>query len=56
MATKIPAAQKRMFKNIFVCRNCGQKMKTESLRVIARTVRCRRCGRNIFRPKRHKKK
>ncbi|NCO11026.1 hypothetical protein GW924_00260 [Candidatus Pacearchaeota archaeon] len=56
MGTKIPAAQTRMFKNVFVCKDCGQKMKTDSVRVIAGKVRCRRCGKNAFRPKKAKKK
>lgn len=56
MGTKIPAAQTRMFKNVFVCKNCGQKMKTDSIRVIAGKIKCRRCSKKAFRPKKAKKK
>jgi len=56
MATKIHAAQIRMFKNIFVCKKCGQKMRTDSIRVIAGKTKCRRCGKDAFRPKKAKKK
>lgn len=56
MGTKIPAAQTRMFKNIFVCKACGQKMRTDSIKVISKTITCRRCGKHNFRPMRAKKK
>ncbi|MGV8142581.1 MAG: hypothetical protein ACP5NS_03005 [Candidatus Pacearchaeota archaeon] len=50
MGTKLPAAMQRLFKNMFVCKNCGQKMRTESLKVISKTIICRRCGKHSFRP------
>ena len=56
MATKIAAAHGRLFKNVFVCKNCGQKIRTEALRVIAKTVKCRRCQKKSFRPIKSKKK
>jgi DNA-directed RNA polymerase subunit RPC12/RpoP len=56
MATKIAASQNRLFKNVFVCKNCGQKMRTDSLKVIAKTVKCRRCSKHSFRPIKSKKK
>ncbi len=56
MATQIPAAKTRLFKNVFVCKNCGQKMRTDSLKVIAKTVKCRRCQKKSFRPIKSKKK
>lgn len=56
MGTKIPAAQARMFRNIFVCKHCGQKVKTDAARVIAGKIKCRRCNKKHFRPKRSKKK
>lgn len=56
MATKIPAAHARLFKNIFVCKNCGQKMRTTSLKIIAKSVKCRRCEKRNFRPIKTKKK
>ncbi len=56
MATSIPAAKNRLFKNIFICKSCGQKMRTDSIRVIEKTVRCRRCGKKSFRAAKSKKK
>lgn len=56
MGTKILAAQTRLFKNIFVCKACGQKLRTDSIRVIAKKVKCRRCGKKDFRPIKAKKK
>lgn len=50
MGTKLPSAMQRLFKNMFVCKNCGQKMRTESLKVISKTIVCRRCGKHNFRP------
>lgn len=56
MATKIAAAQNRLFKNVFVCKACGQKMKSDALKVIAKKISCRRCGKHNFRPIKSKKK
>jgi len=50
MATKLPAAQGRLYKNIFVCKNCTQKIRTEGRKVIEGKVRCRKCGKRAFRP------
>ena len=35
MATKIPIAQKRMFHNVYVCKNCNKKVRSPSVRVVA---------------------
>jgi len=54
MATKIPIAQKRMFANVFVCRDCSHKIRTQPVRIISGKVRCVKCGHNVFRPVRKK--
>ena len=54
MATKIPAAQNRLYKNAFVCKVCKHKMKVEPLKIIAGKVRCRKCKGVDFRPVRKK--
>ena len=54
MATKIPIAQKRMFANVFVCRDCSHKIRTQAVRVIAKKVKCPKCGSRAFRPVRKK--
>jgi hypothetical protein len=54
MATKIPAAQNRLFKNVFVCKNCGSKIRSEARKIIEGTVRCRKCAKRAFKPVRKK--
>lgn len=54
MATKLPIAQKRLFANVFVCKDCSKKVRTQSVRVIAGKVSCPRCGSHVFRPVRKK--
>lgn len=54
MATKIPIAQKRMFGDVFVCRDCSKRIRTQAVRVIAKKVKCPRCNSKIFRPVRKK--
>jgi Zn finger protein HypA/HybF involved in hydrogenase expression len=49
MATKIPAAQNRMFRNTFVCKNCNHKVKVDQLKILSGKVKCRKCGRHDFR-------
>ncbi len=51
---KLPAAQARLFKNIFICKECKSRIRTQPLRVIAGTVRCRKCRSNALRPIRKK--
>ncbi len=54
MATKLPAAQARMFKNVFVCKDCKRKIRTEARKVSEGKVKCRKCGSRAFRPIRKK--
>jgi formylmethanofuran dehydrogenase subunit E len=54
MPTKIPAAQNRLFKNVFVCKNCGSKMKAEPRKIIDGKIRCRKCKKRAFKPVRKK--
>lgn len=54
MATKIPAAQERMFRNVFVCRDCSTKVRADPRKIIEKKVRCRRCKKKNFRPVRKK--
>ena len=50
MATKIPAATNRLYKNMFICKNCKHKMRFEPLKVITGKARCRKCKKKDFRP------
>jgi len=51
---KIEAAQNRLFKNIFVCKNCRAKIKAEARKVILGKIKCRKCGGTALRTKRKK--
>ncbi len=54
MATKIQAAQNRLYKNAFVCKVCKHKMKLDPLKVLNGKARCRKCGSKDFRTIRKK--
>lgn len=49
MATKIPEAQNRMFKNIFVCKSCHAKMRADPQKILKGKVKCRKCDKTAFR-------
>jgi hypothetical protein len=49
MATKIPAAQQRLFRNVFVCKNCGTKIRADPRKIIDGKVKCRKCKKRVFR-------
>ncbi len=51
---KIPEAQNRMFRNVFVCKNCHAKIKSEPLKILAGKVKCRKCKKKSFRPLKRK--
>jgi len=46
---KIPEAQNRMFKNIFVCKNCQTKIRADAQRILKGKVKCRKCKKTSFR-------
>jgi len=54
MATKLAAAQARLFKNIFVCKNCKAKIRADPRKIIEGKIRCRKCLKKNFRPIRKK--
>jgi len=54
MATKVPAAQARLFKNVFVCKSCSTKIRAEPKKILERKVKCRKCGKREFRAIRKK--
>ena len=51
---KFPEANARLFKDIFVCRKCKSKMRTNNMKVLAGIVRCRKCKYGSLRPKKKK--
>jgi DNA-directed RNA polymerase subunit RPC12/RpoP len=54
MATKIPIAQERMFHNVFVCKKCNKKIRSQAVRIIEGKIKCPRCGGHVFRTIRKK--
>jgi DNA-directed RNA polymerase subunit RPC12/RpoP len=54
MATKIAAAQNRLFKNVFVCKDCSSKVRAEAKKILDGKVKCRKCGKKHFRQIRKK--
>ncbi len=50
MATKLPAAQARLYHNMFVCKKCKAKMRAEPRKILEGKIRCRKCLKNAFRP------
>jgi len=51
---KFPEATARIIKNIFVCRKCKAKIRTQALRVTQGKVKCRKCGGKALRAIRKK--
>ena len=48
--SKIPEAQNRLFKNVFICKECKIRVKSDPQRILKGRVKCRKCGRKAFRP------
>ncbi len=46
---KIIEAQNRLFKNVFVCKNCKSKIRAKHLAILVGKVKCRKCGKRAFR-------
>jgi len=54
MATKLAVTQARLFKNMFVCKNCKSKVRANPRKILEGKVRCRKCLKKSFRPIRKK--
>lgn len=52
---RIEEANKRLFNNVFVCKKCKAKIRTQNQRVLTNSVKCRKCGSKELRPKKSKK-
>lgn len=46
---KILEAQNRLFKNVFVCKNCQSKVRSDPQKILKGKVRCRKCQKKAFR-------
>ena len=53
---KIPEAQNRLFKNVFVCKRCQHKIRADPKKVIVGKVKCRKCKSSALRPLKRKNK
>ncbi len=51
---KIPEAQNRLFKNVFVCKKCHAKIKADHQKILKGKIKCRKCSKKAFRPLRKK--
>jgi len=51
---KIPEAQNRLFKNVFVCKSCHSKIKADPQKILKGKIKCRKCKKSAFRPLRKK--
>ena len=47
---KILEASNRLFKNVFVCKNCQSKIKVDPQKILKGKVKCRKCKKGAFRP------
>jgi len=54
MATKIAIAQKRLFGDVFICKKCNKKVRSQAVRIIAKKIKCPKCNSKSFRPVRKK--
>ncbi|MBS3158164.1 hypothetical protein J4206_02665 [Candidatus Woesearchaeota archaeon] len=54
MATKIPEAINRKYKNMFVCRRCKARLRAPNMKVIQGKIKCRNCNSKVLRPVRRK--
>lgn len=51
---KFPEADARLFRNIFVCRKCKNKVRASNMKVLAGKVKCRSCNSDALRTIRKK--
>ena len=51
---KVEAAHRRLFREVFVCKKCGTKIRAKSRKVAEGKVKCRKCKSTALRPKRKK--
>ena len=47
--SKIPEAQIRLFKNVFICKRCHAKIRSHPQKILKGKVKCRKCKGTAFR-------
>ncbi|MDP2908497.1 MAG: hypothetical protein Q8N77_01695 [Nanoarchaeota archaeon] len=51
---KIPEAQARLYRNVFVCKRCKTKVRAPNIKILQGKIKCRRCNSHAFRAVRKK--
>ncbi len=51
---KIPEAEARLFRNIFICRKCKTKIRAPPMKISQGLIKCRKCQSKKFKPVRKK--
>ena len=51
---KFPEAEARLFRGLYVCRKCKSTVRAPAMKVLAKQVKCRKCGSTALRVKRKK--
>jgi ribosomal protein L40E len=46
---KFPEADARLFQRVFICMNCGARMRADMAKVKAGKIKCRKCRRKELR-------
>ncbi|RLI98559.1 MAG: 50S ribosomal protein L40e [Candidatus Aenigmatarchaeota archaeon] len=52
---KFKEAEDRLFHRVYVCMNCGAKLRTDSMKVRHKKAKCRKCKHKDLRPMRKRK-
>ena len=47
---KIAAATNRLYRNVFICKNCSAKIRSNAKKIAEGKVKCRKCKKKVFRP------
>jgi len=47
---KIHEAQRRLFKNVYVCKKCKTKIRADPQKILKGKIKCRKCKKSAFRP------
>ena len=47
---KIKEAHNRIFKNMYVCKKCRTKIRSDPQKILKGKVKCRKCKKTAFRP------
>jgi hypothetical protein len=47
---KIKEAHNRIFKNVYVCKKCRTKIRSDPQKILKGKVKCRKCKKSAFRP------